>query len=52
MKLSLESKSDVVHVTGARFVVFGTAFCFSVLTVGSDMSITVHVGLSVKYNNG
>ena len=46
VKLSLESRSDVVQVTGARFVELGKAFCFSGLRTGSDMSITVQVGLS------
>lgn len=46
VKLSLESRSEVVQVTGARFVAFGRAG-LSVVT-GPDMSITVQVGLSVK----
>lgn len=44
VKLSLESSREVVQVTGARLVALGTAG-LSVVT-GSDMSITVHVGLS------
>lgn len=48
VKLSLESRSEVVHVTGARFVELGKAFCFSGFRTGSDMSITVQVGLSGK----
>lgn len=48
VKLSLESKSEVVQVTGAKFVEFGKAFCFSGFRTGSDISITVQVGLSVK----
>lgn len=46
VKLSLESRSEVVQVTGARLVAFGRAG-LSVAT-GSDMSITVQVGLSGK----
>lgn len=46
-KLSLESSSEVVHVTGARLDAPGRATCFSGFKdEGSDMSITVQLGLS------
>lgn len=51
VKLSLESRREVVQVTGARLVALGKLmFCFSGLSVGSDMSITVQVGLSGNGN--